>query len=180
MACRFWNPKLSPAQLPIKDMGHKDVILNRLEDQLVWYDNKSVVSEIRFKTLKVIAIISAGLVPLVVMSDGDLVARLITASLGLIVTVCEGLQQLNQYQQNWISYRATAEALKHEMYIFGAQAGDYAVLDESLRYQRLAERVESLVSVEHAKWIANQTPGKDTHKSDPAAKPPTVVSPPAP
>jgi uncharacterized protein DUF4231 len=68
--------------------------------------------------------------------------------------VCEGLQQLNQYQANWISYRSTSEALKHEKFLFLATAGPYAVaLDPRVL---LAERVESLVSQEHAKWASGQ------------------------
>jgi len=66
----------------------------------------------------------------------------------------EGLQQLNQYHHNWITYRSTAEALKHEKYLFLSKAGPYAaaINDNAL----LAERVESLVSQEHAKWAPAQ------------------------
>ncbi|MGI8569091.1 MAG: DUF4231 domain-containing protein [Methylocella sp.] len=38
----------------------------------------------------------------------------------------EGLQQLNQYQANWIAYRSTSEALKHEKFLFLAKAGPFA------------------------------------------------------
>jgi len=64
--------------------------------------------------------------------------------------VLEGLQQLQQYQQNWITYRATCERLKHEKFLFAAHAGPYATAPrpEAL----LAERVEGLVSQEHAAW----------------------------
>ena len=46
-------------------------------------------------------------------------------------------------------YRSTAEALKHEKYLFLSSAGPYAAAD---RLRLLAERVEDLVSQEHAKW----------------------------
>lgn len=36
------------------------------------------------------------------------------------------MQQLFQFQQNWITYRATAEALKHEQFLFLSEAGPYA------------------------------------------------------
>ena len=51
-----------------------------------------------------------------------------------------GVQQLRQYQQNWTSYRSTCERLKHEKYLYAAQAGPYtaAPRPQSL----LAERVE--------------------------------------
>ena len=66
----------------------------------------------------------------------------------------EGLLQLNQYHQNWISYRSTCETLKHEKYLYLANAGPYAAATSA--HTLLAERIESLVSQEHAKWAAGQ------------------------
>jgi Protein of unknown function (DUF4231) len=78
--------------------------------------------------------------------------------------IVEGLQQLNQYHANWISYRSTCEALKHEKYLFLAAAGPYAKVDDPLPL--LADRIEGLISQEHAKWIsAQQQPGKPGEKS---------------
>ncbi|MDF2738882.1 MAG: hypothetical protein K0S88_248 [Actinomycetia bacterium] len=49
------------------------------------------------------------------------------------------------------TYRSTAEALKHECYLYLAKAGLYVGED---RQSQLAERLEGLVSQEHAKWTA--------------------------
>jgi len=78
----------------------------------------------------------------------------ITVGLGLMVTVLEGLLHLNQYQQNWISYRSTCEALRHEKYLYLGKAGPYASAQDP--HSLLAEKVESLVSQEHAKWPSVQ------------------------
>ena len=50
-------------------------------------------------------------------------------------------------------YRSTAEALKHERYLYLAAAGPYGGDD---RVRVLAERVEGLVSQEHAKWTESR------------------------
>lgn len=78
----------------------------------------------------------------------------VPAALGASVVVPEGLQRLNQYQQNWTTYRSTAEALKHEKYLFLALAGPYA--GASAPSQLLADRIEGLISQEHAKWISGR------------------------
>jgi hypothetical protein len=52
----------------------------------------------------------------------------------------------------WISYRSTAEALKHERYLYLARAGPYTGED---RHRQLAERIEGLISQEHAKWASS-------------------------
>jgi Protein of unknown function (DUF4231) len=83
----------------------------------------------------------------------------VTAVLGLIILIVEGLQQLNQYQTNWISYRSTCEALRHEKYLYLAGTGPYANADQVLPL--LADRIEGLISQEHAKWLsARQQAGK--------------------
>lgn len=126
-----------------------DPTFSRLEDQISWYDVKSQANQRRFKWLKAAQMISAGAVPVVAAFGTPAV---VAAMLGALVVLIEGFLQLNQYQQNWINYRSTAEALKHEKYLYLAHAGPYgaAVDDRAL----LAERIEGLVSQEHAKWIS--------------------------
>ncbi len=67
------------------------------------------------------------------------------------------MQQLNQYQQNWIAYRSTCEALKHEKYLYLAEAGPYGNAENrEKRIAVLADRIEGLISQEHAKWVSAQ------------------------
>ncbi|XHO06371.1 hypothetical protein ACEQUB_03293 [Ralstonia syzygii] len=64
---------------------------------------------------------------------------------------------MNQYSTLWVTYRATAERLKHEQYLFLSSAGPYNKgLSEPDRLVVLAERVEEHVSTEHANWF-NET-----------------------
>jgi len=74
--------------------------------------------------------------------------------LGAAIAIIEGIQQVNQYQSNWISYRSTCEALRHEKYLYLGKAGPYAGAADA--HALLAERVESLVSQGHAKWASTQ------------------------
>ena len=73
---------------------------------------------------------------------------------GALIVVLEGLQQLQQYQQNWTTYRSTCERLKHEKFLFLARAGPYAAAPDP--EPLLAERVEGLVSQEHAAWVSHR------------------------
>ena len=136
-------------------MPDSDPIIERLEDQIAWYDKKSLTNQRTFKRIKVTEIVAAALIPFLAAGQQKIPwAVWITATLGLIVTVLEGLLHLNQYQQNWITYRSTCEALKHEKYLYIGKAGPYAKPEGS--HALLAERIESLVSQEHAKWASIQ------------------------
>ena len=123
----------------------------RLQDQIAWYDSKSQVNQRWFKGLKVAQIITAAAIP---VAAGVSAPVWLVGGGGALIVVLEGLQQLQQYQQNWTTYRATCEQLKHEQYLFTAGAGPYAAAanPEAL----LAERVESLVSQEHAAWVSHR------------------------
>jgi len=122
---------------------------DRLEDQVDWYDRTSASNQRVFKRLKVLQLVAAAMVPVAASVDA---AVWITGGLGALVVVVEGIQQLGQYQQNWTNYRSTCEALKHEKYLYLAEAGHYHASEKPERM--LAERIEGLVSQEHAKWTA--------------------------
>lgn len=125
-----------------------DAALARLDDQIAWYDAQSTHHKRWFKRLKVVQLLAVAAV--MVLAPFDLPGSP-TALVGAVLMVLEGLQQLNQHQQNWTSYRSTCEALKHEKYLFQAKAGSYAKASQPARV--LVERTESLVSQEHADWV---------------------------
>jgi len=125
--------------------------LDRLEDQIGWYDRNSARNQKLFKLLKAVTLIAGGLVPILALVQTPPIT---VAAVGFLVVVVEGLQQLNQYYANWISYRSTCERLKHEKYLFVAKAGPYGTATDPLVL--LAERVEGLVSQEHTTWVSAQ------------------------
>ena len=129
-------------------MADADVTLARLDDQINWYDGKSMRSQKVYKWLKMVEISAAVLIPLFSGFRISWVAGI----LGALVALIEGILHLNQYHENWINYRSTCESLRHEKYLYLATAGPYAAPGDAHRL--LAERIESLVSQEHAKWAA--------------------------
>jgi hypothetical protein len=140
-----------------------DPVVERLEDQISWYDRKSSSNQTVYKRIKVTEIVAAAVIPFL-PALGLLHADWIAGALGVVITVLEGLLHLNQYQQNWIAYRSTCESLKHEKYVYIAKASPYGGVADARAL--LAERVESLVSQEHAKWASAQ---QETTKKQAAA-----------
>ena len=123
----------------------------RLEDQIRWYDSHSLHNQHWFKGLKLVQILVAAAIP---VAAGLEAPMWLVGGAGALIVALEGVQQLQQYQQNWTTYRSTAERLKHEKFLFLARSGAYASAErpEGL----LAERVEGLVSQEHAAWASHQ------------------------
>lgn len=131
--------------------GEPDSGYGRLETQISWYDSKSGEAQSRYKWVKGAEFIFSAMVPLTAFWNAG-----VTAVIGVLVVVLEGLQQLNQWQHNWITYRSTCEALRHEKYSYIGRSGSYEDLDEAQARRALVERVESLISTEHSKWISRQ------------------------
>ena len=133
--------------------------MERLEDQIAWYDRKSQVNQRVYKRIKIVEILAAAVIPFLAAFRLPSVG-MVAGGLGMLITVLEGILHLNQYQQNWIAYRSTCESLKHEKYTYLGKASPYANVADP--HALLAERIESLVSQEHAKWasVQQQEPGK--------------------
>ena len=127
----------------------------RLEDQMQWYDRKSLQSQHWYKWLKLAQVALAVLIPVMSLLPAD-IAKWAMALSGTVIALLEAVQQMNQYSILWVTYRATAERLKHEKYLFLSAAGPYRGLPEPERLIQLAERVEEHVSTEHANWF-NET-----------------------
>jgi hypothetical protein len=119
----------------------------RLEGQIAWYSAQAAHNQRWFKALKVCQIVTAAAIPVAAAAGAT---SWLIGGAGALIVALEGLQQMQQYQQNWITYRATCERLKHEKFLFAAHAGPYARAPRAEAL--LAERVEGLVSQEHAGW----------------------------
>jgi len=150
----------------------EDPNLKRIEEQIDWYDKKSVLFQNQYKRIKLIEIVAAAFIPFLSalhFSDPNLlfpytsvrfatVVGTVTALLGVLITILEGILQLQQYQQNWVSYRGTCEALKHEKFTYIAGAGVYA--SAANPHALLVERFETIGSQENTKWASLQQPQK--------------------
>lgn len=134
------------------DSNLENFTLRRLDDQIMWYDAKSKYNQIWFKRLKIIEIISAALIPIFSGLSAMIPHYvIIIGGMGSLIVVIEAIQGLYQFQNNWVSFRAIGEALKHEKWLWLQKAGPYVMAENPDRL--LAERVESLISTEHEKWV---------------------------
>src|SRR3989338_8859714 len=83
----------------------------RLEDQLTWYDKKSSCAQRWYKWLKFIQVVLAISIPIVsqIYNEGKWLASIA----GGLIAIIEAVHHMNQYSTLWITYRSTAERLKH-------------------------------------------------------------------
>lgn len=154
----------APSEPPVSDSVKTHPAWFRLIDQRDWYDRKSQHSQRWYKRLKLAQVTLAVLIPATSLLPADC-AKWAASISGILIAVLEAAQQMNQYSTLWVTYRATAERLKHEQYLFLSSAGPYKGLGEPDRLIALAERVEEHVSTEHANWF-NETRRSVTPKTE--------------
>ena len=133
-------------------MTPEEYLKDRVENQINWYDRKSVRNKKWFYLLQIIVLAMSAAVPVVSMLSivfEDIWIRVCIAILGAIVTISTGIVSICQFRKNWIEYRATAESLKYEKYMFKTKTGLYA---ESGAFPIFVDRIETLVSKEHTDW----------------------------
>ena len=130
----------------------------RLEEQISWYSRGARRNKRWYMRIKVVQIVSAATIPVLAATG---LPTWVAGGLGALIVVLESLQQLFQFHSNWTHYRSTAEALKHEKYLYLAHAGSYATAanPEAL----LAERIEGKVSQEHSAWASEQSQAGQGH-----------------
>lgn len=145
----------TPCEPPVPESVRSHPAWFRLIDQRSWYDNKSQHCQRWYKRLKIAQVTFAVLIPATSLLPAEC-AKWAASIAGILIAVLEAVQQMNQYSTLWVTYRATAERLKHEQYLFLSNAGPYKGVAEPDRLIALAERVEEHVSTEHANWF-NET-----------------------
>jgi hypothetical protein len=124
-----------------------DYVVRGAEDQFVRFDRKARVNRASYFSVKVVQIVLAAAVPVAASANAP---TPLTGSLGAIIVVLEGIQQLCQWHANWIRYRRTAELLRRELFMFRASVGDYATAQDPVTL--LAERLDRAEAAEVAGW----------------------------
>ena len=129
----------------------EDYVEQRLNDQINWYGQKSAANQRWFKRLRFAEIVAAAVIPFVSgFADGSLRIKIAIGALGVIVAIIASLLALLRLQEHWINYRATAEALKTEKFLFLTQTQPYDTADA---FHLLVQRVEALLSKENTEWM---------------------------
>lgn len=145
-------------------MDEKQYISERVDDQIQWYDNKSVWNQKQYKRLRVAEITFAACIPFLAgyFADDLQWIKILTGFFGVMIAVIAGLVSLYSFQEHWIEYRTTSESLKHEKYLYLTKAPPY---NSEQAFSLFVERIESLISTENSKWPQRINSSKKINKT---------------
>ena len=128
----------------------EEYIEQRLNDQIGWYDRKSTANQRWFNRLRFAEIVAAATIPFLSgFADKSSSIKIAIGALGVFVAVIASVLGLLQLQVRWMQYRATAELLRKEKFLFLTQTDPYNKDDA---FHLFVQRVEALLSKENSEW----------------------------
>ena len=152
-----------PPSMPPPPSSKSTPAFDRIAEQSTRYGGNARKNRTIYVRLKGMQIVLAAAIPVVSVAAASDAQRWTSAGLGALIGIVEGFLQLGQYQQNWLLYRATREALKREEFLYGAGAGPSAGV--AARDELYIERCDAIMSGEYAKWLATQQKAASEKKS---------------
>ena len=146
------NNELKENKIPIEKY-----ISDRLDDQIKYYDLKSIEYKKKHETISVSTIIISAIIALVpafidILPNCEGVISFLSALLAATITVLQAIDKLKKYNDLFYQFRMTCEKLKQEKELYLHQSGEYKRTDEMTNEQLFVERCESIMATENGTW----------------------------
>ncbi len=127
-----------------------ETALKRCADQIGWYERHAGRARRFYRICQSAVVVLAGLTPVLALWKFGRY-DVLPAALASVLAAVVGLWS---WQENWVRFAATAEALKSELVRFQTRTGEAygAGLDEEAVLNNFVVRIEGLASGELAAW----------------------------
>ncbi|MFI5285412.1 MAG: DUF4231 domain-containing protein [Candidatus Dormibacteria bacterium] len=146
-------------ELPaIPGLASTDPVLVQVDASIKWYDTNARRSMRIHFGLRTTQLVLATLIPISQVFDWGLLSRVLAAVLAGGIALCQGLDSLHHYGEHYVGWRATAQRMLRERFLFSAHAGEYEqfpALSEDAR-QALAANVNAIEAQESQSWQSLQ------------------------
>ena len=137
------------------DEARRAATVTRLEFLIDWYRRHAEQERWAYRVLKVLSIGTAAAVS---VSAAASTPPVVTASLGALIVVFEGIQSVFHLHADSVSFAQTKELLIREKALYDARAGSYARSSHPDRL--LAVQVERIAAAELSAWVDKQSDEK--------------------
>jgi hypothetical protein len=162
----------------------------RIETQIKWHSEKANWNKTKYYLAEIITLGAGALIPVInvfdVLSNPNLI-RILSAALAALAVFSAGISKLYKFQENWLNFRALAEALRREKELYFYHVGDYESQTDR-RQKLLVERVENMLASATSQFVSIQRAEREPLPASPllsqpeyiASEPPQVPPEPSP
>jgi len=133
-------------------MSEQEYLDKRVQNQLEWFETKSAWNQKRYKRLKILTLALSVLIPFLVgfINENREWPKIIVGLAGVLIAIAEGLLSVNKYQDNWLQYRASAEAIKREQHLYVTKTSIYGASENP--FTTFVEEIEKILSKDVTEW----------------------------
>jgi hypothetical protein len=136
----------------------------RYLEQINYYEAKAGWNKKLYTLFQWAVIIISAVMPVLVVSTTETgYLNWVSAALSLLLAIGTSVLKAFKYQENWVSYRQLAEALKRERHLYDADLGSYA--NNADKRAEFVNHVEYLIALENASWTNLQQQKEQTTSS---------------
>ena len=132
-------------------MDIEQFIIDRVDEQIGWHDEKSKIAQKYYKTYQVIEIILAAIIPLLSFFADNFIIAFIIATIGSFIAIIEAITKLYKFHENWIHYRYTCESLKTQKYLYITKSSPYNTTQETVD-TLFVKNIEMILSSQNNLW----------------------------
>jgi hypothetical protein len=133
----------------------------RYAEALNYYDKRANWNRVGHRISSIYIVVSSIIIAPILMLDEFLegCSRIIATIIAPTVAIATGIATHFGFNEHWLNYRATWDALKHELYLRNANIHEYGESED--RNALFVARVEALISSEGEGWLSGHSSKTD-------------------
>lgn len=137
----------------------------RYKSAMEFYDRRGVSNKRWYRFFSVYVLVSSvAIAPILAFDSIENHGKLLAALLAPTVALATGLASKFNFHEYWLNYRATWDALQHEVQWHTARVGPYRNVQD--RNAEFVKRVEQLISREGSDWVAREAASDQTKEAE--------------
>jgi hypothetical protein len=130
-------------------MTAEEYILERVDNQISWYNKKAGKNKSYHYWTKTIVMSFSAAIPVISLVHMNLEAKdILLGTLGAVIAILTGMAGLMSYQEKWTEYRESAEQLLHEKMLFLTSTDQY----KEQNFDLFVSEVEGILHNERSTW----------------------------
>lgn len=160
------------------DDSQRANLCRRYLDYVDWLEAAATRSRRAYYALRLIAVITAAIVPALVAANISGTARVVAVVLGVVLAATTATEAFLHLGDRWRHYRLVVELLKAQSWLFVQHSGPYAGTTPKQALGAFVERMEGLIHDEVRDYVSTVVADRgseDTGKPPPAPVPDAAV-----
>jgi len=130
-------------------MDEKEYLVSRVDDQIKWFDRKSVLNKKWHYLQSIISAFASIMIPFLISYFSYTAFRdFVIFVLGIVAAISIAIEKIFKFRSNWTRYRGTCETLKREKFLYLTKAPPY----DSRDFGYFVERIENILQEENKSW----------------------------